>query len=227
MSKSLWRDVVRRLAFRPDPLGRQHLPPWHQTPPPFAFSAILPLPQASLSRASELTLEIQGLNASVLRPGPWNRLLPRRRPSSPSPEWLLLGRPRSWQKGREAHPTGKSVGKLPGDISARRHSGEQPAQVCPFPAITCAATSPRAALPSLSTGLPQTGHRHLPPAETDRKRGRGSVRESRKEGRKLDRQTEADPGFTVPERQPPDSQTLRSELLSAPWGEGRGDLGLS
>lgn len=40
------------------------------------------------------------------------------------------------------------------------------------------------------------------------------------EGRKLDRQTEADPGFTVPMRHPPDSQTLRNTPLTFQEGEG-------
>lgn len=103
---------------------------------------------------------------------------------------------------------------------------------CPFPGpITCPAhlsPSPEQHFPSPGTGLPTDAARrcrHTPPA-ADRQRGRGKCQRN-PEGRKLDRQTEADPGFTVPERQPPGpsrqepaplhSQGLPGEKAEDPW----------
>lgn len=86
-------------------------------------------------------------------------------------------------------------------------------------------TSVRTTLFLLQQRPPRQGHRHTPQAVDRQKEEGGRGCQKNPEGRKLDRQTEADPGFTAPGRHPPDSQTLRDIPLLSPQ-EGEGETGL-
>lgn len=85
--------------------------------------------------------------------------------------------------------------------------------------ISCSAHLSQSYTSSLQQ-RPPPRHRHTPQAADKTERRRRPCQKN-PEGRKLDRQTEADPGFTVPERHPPDSQTVRDTLLFSSQEEDR------
>ncbi|XP_014394485.1 PREDICTED: proline-rich protein 2-like [Myotis brandtii] len=174
--------------------------------------------QASLSRRLRADTRKTGPE-HALRLGPWNRgpdpEEERRPPAALAQEWLLprgAGRragdaPRTPRSHLDSRLETRVGGSTQGSGSPR--GAPPPAQP----------TSPRATL-----SLPEHRPPHQTPPAADRQKkereGRRGKCQRNPEGRKLDRQTEADPGFTVPERQPPDPRPPGARSSQRPGEKG-------